>query len=118
MTGLELRVDELLREHDTAEPGSYQLGTPEVPETDALRRLVGMGTDAVPHLIARLGEEQPARRVACAVLALNRIGDQRAITPLAEVLARYEARHPKNVWDYAVIGQCRLALERLQGTAL
>lgn len=114
MTSIEAQIEEALTEVDSVEPGSYQLGTPELPETDALQNLVGMGTAAVPHLLARLGDEQPSKRVAVIVRALSRIGYRPALEDVTKVLARYERRHPKNAWDYAVIGQCRLAIERLR----
>jgi hypothetical protein len=114
VTNTDARIEELLRNLDSSEPGSYQLGTPELAETDDLRQLVALGAGAVPSLLSRLRDEQSSKRAAFIVLALNRIGYRPALEPIAEILARYENRPHKNAWDYALIGQCRLAIAHLR----
>ncbi len=108
------RVAALVRELDAAEPISYDLGTPELVEVDAVRQLVAMGTAIVPHLLECLEGDAPKKRTAYIALVLNQLGDSRALVPLADLRARYQEREIKDEWDYAVIGQCNLAIERLR----
>lgn len=108
-------VDSLLDELEKTEPAFESLGTPEPRETDAVRRLVAMGAPIVPHLIERTRAAGSAKTMAYLALILGRIGDARAVTPLRELQARYQAREPKGEWDYAVLGQCNVALGRLEG---
>lgn len=69
------------------------------PDTDtrveAVRRLSGLGTDAVPHLIAILQSEGEQREVqTAAIRALGRIGpDARAALPILQ-----ELRKRKGLW--------------------
>jgi hypothetical protein len=108
------QVDLLLSELDQVEPVSFDLGTPEILEVDAVRELVAKGLAVVPHLLEHLQENRPKKRVAYIVLALNRIGDVRALGPLINLCAIYRQRETKDEWDYAVIGQCNLAIEQLE----
>jgi len=48
---------------------------------------------------------------------LNQLGDVRALAALLDLRARYQQRETKDEWDYAVIGQCNLAIEQLQKQA-
>jgi hypothetical protein len=108
------KAKSLLNELDAVEPVSFNLGTPELAETDAVHQLVAMGAAIVPYLLESIQGDKPKRRVAYVVLALNRIGDIRAIAPLIDLRAYYQQREPKDEWDYAVIGQCNLAIEHLE----
>lgn len=108
------QVDSLLRDLDRAEPVSFDLGTPELAEPAAVHQLAAMGTAIVPHLLERMQGDLPQKRVAYIVLVLNRIGDVRALAPLVDLRARYQQRGTKDEWDYAVIGQCNVAIEQLE----
>jgi hypothetical protein len=108
------RVDALLSELEGVEAVSFDLGTPDVFEHDAVRQLVAMGTEAVPHLLERMQGDAPKKRVVYIALALNRIGDVRALAPLADICRIYQQRATKDQWDYAVLVQCKLAIEQLE----
>jgi hypothetical protein len=108
------QVDSLLSNLDRVEPISFDLGTPEVLEIDAVRQLVAMGTAVVPLLLERLQGDVPKKRIAYIVLVLNHIGDVRALAPLVELRALYQQRNIKDEWDFAVLGQCNLAIEQLE----
>jgi hypothetical protein len=69
----------------------------------------------VPLLLERIGQGGPTKRTAYLVLALNRIGDSRALAALLDLRAAYQARADKDEWDHAVIGQANLAIEELRG---
>ena len=107
-------VDALLTDLDSVEPVSFDLGTPEVSEVDAVRELVRMGPDIVPVLLERIGQGAPKKRTAYVVLALKQIGDTRALAPLLDLRTAYQARATKDEWDHAVIGQANLAIEQLR----
>ena len=114
LIALSEKVDSFLSELEAVEPISFDLGTPEIPEVDTLNQLVAMGTEIVPHLLECLQDNAPKNRVSYIVLVLNRIGDIRALPPLCNLRARYQQHMNKNEWDYAVIGQCNLAIEKLK----
>lgn len=110
-TALREKIERLLKsleEQDT----EYSLGTPELYETDIVRELAGLGGEVIPYLIELL-KTRPAKVVAYIVLVLGKMGDARAVESLRELKATYEAREPKGEWEYAVIGQCNVALEAL-----
>jgi hypothetical protein len=111
---LAAKIDSLLSELDVAEPVSFDLGTPELPELDAVPQLVAMETAIVPHLLECIHGNVPKKRIAYIALVLNHLGDVRALAPLLDLRARYQQREIKDEWDYAVIGQCNLAIEQLQ----
>lgn len=108
-------VDRLLAEMEREEPVSDELGTPDLVETDASRRLVAMGSAAVPPLLEHLRRGISARRAAYAVRALARIGDPRVLPELQALRARHQALDQPGEWDFAVIGQCTLAIRALGG---
>jgi hypothetical protein len=107
------KVDTLLGELEGVEPPFESLGTPVLGELYALEKLVSMGADIVPHLVERTGEAVGAKRLAYLALVLGRIGERQAAEPLRALRTRYQARSAKDEWDYAVIGQCDVALSRL-----
>jgi hypothetical protein len=108
------QVDSLLSDLDRVEPVSFDLGTPEMLEVNAVHQLVAMGTAVVPHLLERMQGDAPKKRIAYIVLVLSHIGDVRALAPLVSLRALYQQREAKDEWDYAVIGQCNLAIEQLE----
>jgi hypothetical protein len=112
--GIGDKIDSLLGELERAEAVSFDLGTPELPEGDALKELVAMGAAIVPHLLSRVGEDTPKKRVAHIASVLRALGDRRALEPLLAVRMRFERLEGKDAWDYAVIGQCNLAIEALR----
>ena len=111
------QIDSLVTELDRVNPISHDLGTPEVCEIDAVRQLVAMGASVVPQLLEHMQGDIPKKRVAYLVLVLSQIGDVRALATLTDLCALYEQRETKDEWDYAVIGQCKLAVEQLEKKA-
>ena len=111
------QVDLFLSDLDRVDPVSFHLGTPELPEVGAVRGLVSMGAEIVPLLLERVRRSGSKKRIAYIVLVLNRIGDIRALAPLLDLRPRYQELETKDEWDYAVIGQCNLAIEQLQNGA-
>lgn len=110
------KIDSILASLETVEPTWDSLGTPEPAETEDFVKLVAMGEDAVPHLIARASLRDSPRQMAYIAKALGRIGDPIAVTTLRELRQVFQAKEPKNEWDFAVIGQCNVALSRLTTT--
>lgn len=108
------KVDSLLDELNQIDPASYDLGTPELLEANALNELVEMGCEITPLLIERIQVNDSSKRLAYAVMALERLGDSRALGPLRELCARYRALDRKDEWDYALIGQCNSAIVALE----
>lgn len=108
------QVDSLLSDFDRVEPVTFDLGTPELSEVGAIHELVIMGAEIVPLLLERIQSSGLKKRIAYIVLVLNRIGDIQALAPLLDLRARYKELETKDEWDYAVIGQCNLAIEQLQ----
>jgi hypothetical protein len=72
-----------------------------------------MGAEIVPLLVERTRETVGRKRLAYIALALGRIGEKQAAAPLRALRARFRAWPSKDQWDYAVIGQCDVALMRL-----
>lgn len=113
MTGPEDEVDALVAALDDQRPLSYDLGTPELFEVEPVRRLVALGSAAVPRLLAHLGGGAPKLRTAYVVMALGLIGDADALGPLRETCDAVRARAAKDELDHAVLGQCDEAIRRL-----
>ena len=80
------KIDRLLRSLEMQEPATYELGTPQLVETDELRELVGLGRQIVPDLIERTKFETP-KVVAYIVSVLIKLGDLR--TSAVERVASY-----------------------------
>jgi len=78
-----------------------------------LDEVVAMGATAVPHLLGLLAH-QPAKVVAYLVLALRRIGSREALEELRSLRSHYQALDSKGEWEFAVIGQCNLAIQTLE----
>lgn len=109
------QVDVLLSELDKVEPVAFDLGTPQLPAVDAVYQLAAIGPQIVPHLLERARDEASKKRIAYIVMVLGLIRDDRALEPLQTLRVRYQQQERKDEWDYAITGQCNLALERLQG---
>jgi hypothetical protein len=108
-------IEPLLLDLDRTEPTAYDLGTPEVSEVEAVRRLVDMGPPVVPLLLEHLRDDRrPSRMIAHLVLVLERLADVRALPELRALQERVRQRESKNEWDYAVIGRSTTAIERLE----
>jgi len=120
MTALALgeQVDRLLSVFDRLDPVSFDLGTPDVSESGAVDELVNMGAKIVTLLLERIQTNVSKRRIAYIVLALNRLGDGRALPILLELRGNFQGIETKDEWDYAVIGQCNLAIKQLRKGAL
>jgi hypothetical protein len=113
----EVAVAQLLSELEREEPISFDLGTPDITDSDAFRRLLELGRSIVPALIRELSENRSSKRDAYAARALGRIGVGGALGTLRAAEKRYADRAPKDEWDHAAIGQIRLAIEALEGDA-
>jgi hypothetical protein len=111
------KVDSFLNDLDRVEPLSFDLGTPELPEVDAVHELVNMGTEIVPLLLERIQQNGSKKRIAYSVLVLKHIGAVQALAPLLDLRTRYQQLETKNEWDYVVIGQCNLAIAHLEKNA-
>lgn len=111
------KVDSFLDDLDRVEPVSFDLGTPQLSEVDAMHELVNIGTEIVPLLLERIQRNESKKRTAYIVLVLNHIGDIRALAPLLDLRAHYQELETKDEWDYAVIGQCNLAIAQLEKSA-
>jgi hypothetical protein len=110
-------LDSILDELDRVDPISFDLGTPEVMDVDPLRELVALGPPIVPALLRRLRDpDAPAKRTAYLVLALNRLGDARALPTVRMLREDLQQRERKDEWDHATLGQCDLAIARLEAS--
>jgi len=108
-------LDLLLGSLERTQPMFYSHGTPVLAENDeAVRQLVEMGAEIVPDLVRRIQGDIPKATAAYAAMVLGRLGDVRAVGPLSNLRDRYQTREPKDEWDFAVIGQCNIALSRLE----
>lgn len=108
------KIDSFLSELELVEPISFDLGTPSLPEVDTVYQLVTMGQEIVPYLLECIQSDVSKKGLAYIVLVLNHIGDIRALVPLVNLRVHYQQREEKDEWDYAVIGQCSLAIKRLK----
>lgn len=112
-------IESILADVDRVDPVWFDLGTPELPDVDAVQRLVSLGPPIVPHLLERLRDDGvPKKRIAYLVLALARLGDIRALSALRELRESHQRRESRHVWDYVVIGQCNLAIEHLEQSGI
>jgi hypothetical protein len=113
MSATVTRADSLLHALAAQEPVGYSLGTPELLESDEVGELVQLDAAIVPHLVDLTRSDRP-RELAYVALVLGRIGDARALEPLRALRARVRARETKDMWDFAVIGQANVAIDRLE----
>ena len=89
-------IEPLLLDLDRTEPTAYDLGTPEVSEVEAVRRLVDMGPPVVPLLLEQLRDDRrPSRMIAHLVLVLERLADVRALPELRALQERVRQRDRK-----------------------
>jgi HEAT repeat protein len=111
---LDARTDALVDALAARTPAAMDLGTPQLdPSAPELQELLALGPRVVRHLLATLAGTN-ARRTAWVVLALGKLGDKRALGPLRGLLADYQARPNKTMWDFAVIGQANTAITLLE----
>ena len=104
----------LLAELDRIEPISWDLGTPAVVEVEPVQRLIALGPAIVPLLLEQLEEEASEKRIAHVVLVLSHLADATVLPDLIALRSRYQGRGSLGPWDYAVLGQCNVAIERLR----
>ena len=94
-------------------PEVIHLGTPQVLHTDTIRGILEFGRDAIPFLTACLKQGEKCQ-VAQAVYVL---GELHAISIIPDLLAlrdRIQQIEFKMPWDYAILGQINVALQKLQ----
>ena len=106
---LEQKIDDLLNDLEAKRIAISELGTPQLSELD-VQGILELGSQAVPYLIQLLESENP-KKVACIVLALSKTGNMEVKVHLQKLREKYRGRDHKTEWDYAVIGQCNLALQ-------
>jgi hypothetical protein len=108
-------VEGILADLDRQEPTDVDLGTPQLQVVDAVDRLVALGPAVVPLLLERLRDQAASRqRIGYLVMALGILDDVRAMPTLRELRQAYRHRELPDEWDHVVIGQCDVALERLE----
>lgn len=108
------RIQSLLDALEGLESPASDLGAPLLAHSEELDEIIALGPAMVPQLL-RLLENQPAKTAAYVVAALNEIGDRRALAGLRRLRSHYQALDEKNEWDFAVIGQCNLAIQAMEG---
>jgi hypothetical protein len=114
MNNDEKEIDELLNTLNEEQTVSFGLGTPHLTESNTFRKLIAKGPSAVPHLL-RLLQLHPTKKItAYIVMALGQLSDNSAIKYLVDLQTSFQHHEPKDMWDYAVIGQCKIAIENLE----
>ncbi len=112
-SSLQEKINSVLRALEAQEPVEYELGTPQLVETKEVIELVDLGSRIVPYLLELTKSEEP-KATAYIVLVLDKLRDARAIKPLRELREKYQKHKHKTEWDYAVIGQCNVAIDALE----
>ncbi|NCQ71421.1 hypothetical protein [Microcystis aeruginosa] len=110
---LESEVEALLTQLEAKSPIIYDLGTPQIVETQAVRDLLALGQPILPYLLDRLQTASP-KVTAYLVFVLGQLGDSSTIIPLQTVRTRYKNISNKSEWEYVVIGQCNIAIDNLE----
>ena len=109
---LQSEVDQLLKSIEEKEVPIYELGTPEILETKETISLINLGPRIIPYLLM-MSEKSSSKIVAYIVYILGRLGYKEVIPHLLKLRERFQKLETKTGWDYAVIGQCNLAIEEL-----
>ena len=94
-------------------PEVIRLGTPQVLHTGVIQRIFEFGKGAIPLLTACLKQGEK-HQVAQAVYVL---GELHAISTIPDLLAlreRVQQIESKTPWDYAILGQITVTLQKLQ----
>jgi hypothetical protein len=107
------KIRVLLDKLQAQEPMVFELGTPQIEETEEVNQLVALGPKAFFYLLELLKAEPP-KTAAYLALVLGKLKDRRALEPLREFRADYQARKSKAEWEYAAIGQANLAIAALE----
>jgi len=106
-------IREHLRKLEAQEVRIYELGTPQIEENGELRALAAMGRAVIPDLL-ELAETESPKVVAYIIAVLRRVGGPEALEAVRKLRPKYAAKPDKNEWDYAVLGQCNVALGELE----
>jgi len=93
--------------------GVVELGTPDIRLTSEGERLLAMGERVLPAALRLLEADDP-RVVASTVLVLRSLGNPSHRPLLQALRERFSQKPSKSPWDFAVIGQCNLAIEELR----
>lgn len=112
-SSLESQIEALLTQIEAESPVIYDLGTPQIVETQTVRDLLALGQPIVPYLLDQLQTASP-KVTAYLVFVLGRLGDSSTLAPLQTVRTRYKNIPNKTDWEYAVIGQCNIAIDNLE----
>jgi len=112
-------TDDDLRQYIDERAASFEkvdapldLGTAVPVENDAFRELVKLPKATTPAL-TDAAQRATAKVAAHLAAVLGRRDDPNAIPSLQALQAHFEKIEPKNPWTYAVVGQCRLAIQAL-----
>ncbi len=111
-SAIQKRIKILVESLENKEVIIYDLGTPQIAETEEVRELVALGNRIVPYLMEMARTAKP-KVVAYIVLVLSKLTSENTVIFLHKLKARYQAIESKTEWEYAVIGQCNVALYAL-----
>ena len=108
------KVTRLVQACEQADPAFFSLGTPAVGPDENTQAIIDLGTAAVEPLLDLLPTVQP-HGAACIAYCLGQLGDRRAAPLLTETLGIYQSKTEKSPYDFAFIGNARIALSNLLG---
>jgi hypothetical protein len=112
-----IEVKNIIQHLGEKEAEGSRLGTPVLDlSVPAFVALVDHGKAVVPHLVSML-QTAASRQAAWIVAALRLINDPSAEHPLREACARVNSIEISDEWDYALRGECYLALKQF-GTGI
>ncbi|MFQ6024755.1 MAG: hypothetical protein ACE5NW_18735 [Acidiferrobacterales bacterium] len=105
------KIDSFLASIGSIEPTMFDLGTPQLDLTEEMKEIIGIGSKIVPYLLKRMQSASP-KEVAYLVFMLRHLDDLRTMEPLRKLKKHYETIERKTEWDFAVIGQCNMVIDR------
>ncbi|MET0463424.1 MAG: hypothetical protein ABW007_09720 [Chitinophagaceae bacterium] len=105
-------VEDIIQQLGKKEAEGSRLGTPVLDlSAPAFVALVAHGSVVVPYLVSIL-QTAASRQAAWIVAALRLINDPSAERPLRDACARVNTVDVSDEWDYALRGECHLALKQ------
>lgn len=105
-------IQKLIDSFAEHEPPFSSLGTPFLADTEATQALVEMGSDAIPALVKSL-DDSNSKVAMYAAYVLGQMDDPSVLPALRQTKARYEAKEPKEEYDFGVISSAGRAIDRL-----
>ena len=110
-TAIKNKIDRFISSIDSIEPVILDLGTPQLELTPEMKEILDAGPAIVPYLF-ECTRFAPPKTVAYIALMLRHFDDPQTIETLKNLKQRYAEIEKKTLWDYAIIGQCNLAMRR------